>query len=448
MKLNTKISTLFMACSSLITMSAHGQYWADETGGIYNIPAVEYNDTYTGYGSDGDLIYNKIDLQNGQTMQIIRNAPLYDHTGTVVATAWSSAIGWNHEIDFRDGGIIAATLADIKVGDTIHKMTYAWSVNTREGGRRSGWIKLTDLSPSANIENILSENKTKRMNILRDGGVEDATYTENTIISATLPEEYEEYYLDPDRDASYTAGKAKYYYTRDNYISGIKNIPETSRQRYGVAHDNIPLNGKFYRDNNHSRVNVSIYPPSSSDAVGHKLRLVWGYTITSAGEKLYSWVNERTLVSTGVIVSNNNKKIVSLRKRNATGFGIDGNHDGSNGQNVYLWSYNANNENQQWEEIDHGNGYFSYLKLDTNFALDGGNGGSSNQNVHLWAYNPSNQNQQWKKISKGGSNYQLQKRNATNFALAGGDGGSNRQNIKINTVNTTHYNQQWIITEQ
>ena len=126
-------------------------YWEDEEGGIFNIPAVEYNPTYTGFGSDGDLIYNKIDLQTGETMQIVRNASLYDHTGREIATAWKSAIGWNREINFRDGGIIAAAIADVKVDGTTHKMVYAWSVNSNAGGRISGWMKLSDLSPSNDI---------------------------------------------------------------------------------------------------------------------------------------------------------------------------------------------------------------------------------------------------------------------------------------------------------
>jgi len=124
---------------------------------------------------------------------------------------------------------------------------------------------------------------------------------------------------------------------------------------------------------------------------------------------------------------------VTLRKRNATGFGIDGNHGGSNGQNVYLWTYSANNANQRWIEVDRGNGFFSYVKQSTNFALD---------------YNTSNQNQQWKKVSKGGSSFQLQKRNAINFCLAGGVGGARGQNVKIFTVTNSSQNQQWIITEQ
>ena len=229
-------------------------------------------------------------------MEIVDNSTLYDHKGNEVATAWASAIGWNHSTNERDGGIIAAAITDIVVDGTTYEMVYAWSVNSNAGGRISGWIKLSDLSPSSEIGSILTDNKELRMEIINDAGADTADYNTYTVVEAYLPTEAEEYYVDPDRDASYTAGKARYYYTGDDgYISGSMNIPETGRQRYGVAHTNIPLGDTFYHDPSVSTVSIPIYAPSSSTPYSEDLRFVWGYSLTSTGERIYSWINERAL---------------------------------------------------------------------------------------------------------------------------------------------------------
>ena len=41
--------------------------------------------------------------------------------------------------------------------------------------------------------------------------------------------------------------------------------------------------------------------------------------------------------------------VVHITKRNATGFAIDGNRGGVNGQSIYLYAENENNVNQQWD---------------------------------------------------------------------------------------------------
>ena len=426
------------------TFSFAQYYWEDETGGIYNIPSVEFNPVYTGYGSDGDLIYNKIDLQTGQTMQIVNSVPLYDHLGNEIATAWASPIGWDHENEFRDGGIIAAAITEIQIGSTTHTMVYAWSVNSNLG-RQSGWIKLSDLSPSNLIEEILLDNKAARMNILRNGGIGHATYEESSVGEAYLPAYAEEYYLDPGRDASYTAGKARYYYTKeDGYNSGLINIPETGRQRYGVAHVGIPINDKFFWDRSVPRVNVSIYPPSSTTPINHKLRLAWGYTLTSAGDKIYSWVNERALTPTGVTVTGST--VVHITKRNASGYALDGGQGSDNRQNIYLSSADSNNINQQWLEIYRGDGYYSYQKMASNHCINGMGGGANRQNIYLWTCNANNQNQHWQKVDAGGGAYKLVKRNASGFAINGGGGGSDGQNVNLYDSSHSSQNLQWFVT--
>ena len=140
-------------------------------------------------------------------------------------------------------------------------------------------------------------------------------------------------------------------------------------------------------------------------------------------------------------------RVVQITKRNATGFAIDGNRGGADRQNVYLWNENDNNVNQQWVEIDRGNGYFTYQKMGTNYVLDGGHGGANKQNVYLYTINDDNQNQHWQKVSVGGGAFKLVKRNAPGFAINGGSDGADGQNVNLFDSSNSSQNLQWFITE-
>ena len=135
-----------------------------------------------------------------------------------------------------------------------------------------------------------------------------------------------------------------------------------------------------------------------------------------------------------------------IRKRNAQGFALDGNHGAANGQSVYLWAQNANNENQQWVEIDRGNGYYSYQKQGTNHCLDGNRGGANRQDIYLWECRDNNRNQHWQKVSTDSGFFKLVKRNASGFAINGGSNGSNGQNVNLYDSSSSSQNLQWIIT--
>jgi endo-1,4-beta-xylanase len=141
----------------------------------------------------------------------------------------------------------------------------------------------------------------------------------------------------------------------------------------------------------------------------------------------------------------NNGQNVRLTKSNASGFSIDGNNGGANGQQIYLWGNDAGNANQTWVEIDRGGGYYSYQKLNTNYCMDGGNGGANGQSVYLWTCDANSQNQQWQKISAG-SNFRLQKRNALGYSIDGGNGGANGQNLYLWASDANNLNQQWIFS--
>ena len=138
--------------------------------------------------------------------------------------------------------------------------------------------------------------------------------------------------------------------------------------------------------------------------------------------------------------------VVHITKRNAPDFALDGNFGGENGQDLYLWSASENNVNQQWIEIDRGNGYYSYQKMGTDYCIDGGNGGESNQNVYLWDCGINNYNQHWEKVSTEDGAFKLVKRNASGFALDGDNGGANGQSVELYNSEVSSQNLEWVIT--
>lgn len=132
-----------------------------------------------------------------------------------------------------------------------------------------------------------------------------------------------------------------------------------------------------------------------------------------------------------------------ITKRNAPSFAIDGNRQDNNRDNVNLRVSDTLNSNQLWEEIDRGNGFYSYKNKNSNRCLDAGDGGANGQNTFVAQCQDNNQNQQWKRINVEDNYFRLQKRNASNFALDGGNGGANGQEVYLWTDNGSNLNQQW-----
>ena len=77
--------------------------------------------------------------------------------------------------------------------------------------------------------------------------------------------------------------------------------------------------------------------------------------------------------------------------------------------------------------------------------MDGGNGCANGQSVNLWTCDANNQNQQWQKI-RAGSNFRLQKRNASGYSIDGGNGGANGQTLYLWASDANNQNQQWIFS--
>ncbi|MGR5094487.1 polysaccharide lyase family 7 protein [Vibrio maritimus] len=136
-----------------------------------------------------------------------------------------------------------------------------------------------------------------------------------------------------------------------------------------------------------------------------------------------------------------------VMEKNGTDFSIDGNGGAQEGQQLYLWGTNTTNANQQWVQINHGDGYYSYKKKDTNLCWDGGDGGAQRQAVTLQTCNASDYNQHWQKIKvvSGTEIYRFQKRNATGYSIDGNGGAAQGQFLYLWDSSDSNVNQQWVL---
>ncbi|GAL33985.1 alginate lyase precursor [Vibrio maritimus] len=137
-----------------------------------------------------------------------------------------------------------------------------------------------------------------------------------------------------------------------------------------------------------------------------------------------------------------------VMEKNGTGYSIDGNGGSQQGQQVYLWETNLSNVNQQWVQVNHGDGYYSYKKSGTNLCWDGGDGGAQRQAITLQVCDSSDYNQHWQKIKviSGTEIYRFQKRNATGYSIDGNGGAAQGQLLYLWDSSDTNVNQQWQLT--
>lgn len=276
-------------CSLYSISSARELEYEKAPGGYRNPWPKLYNKDHPGQGSKGQRIYNKMQIP-GKTMSIKETA-IYDNQGNVRGTAVASEVGYVN--GKRDGGVNAGSIAQIKIEGVDTTCVLMFTLNIKEGGRMSGWVALSSLSPSEEIEKIQREIKSRLLKIRpSDKG---RKYETKEVIDFTLPKEAEEWYLMAGREKHKSQGKAKYYFTRRGCLYGLVNIPETGSQRYGVTYDVAPVGAIFHQDVIEPMVSVDIYPPSAEKPSSYKLQLVYGYFQTSSGEKRHCWTNVKCL---------------------------------------------------------------------------------------------------------------------------------------------------------
>lgn len=141
------------------------------------------------------------------------------------------------------------------------------------------------------------------------------------------------------------------------------------------------------------------------------------------------------------------QRFVNLIKDNGNRFAIDGGFNGIEGTEVKLFRRNNQNNNQDWVEIDRGNGFVSYRKRFTNQCIDGGPVGSGPE-VKLFYCGTNNRNQHWKKVSAGNGRFRLLKRNQQQFSLDGRGVNRNDLPIQLGASNRANRNQHWLINQR
>ena len=135
-------------------------------------------------------------------------------------------------------------------------------------------------------------------------------------------------------------------------------------------------------------------------------------------------------------------------QKNDQNFSIDGNNGSIQGQQLYLWSSSTKNANQNWVQLNRGDGYYSYKKEGTNLCWDGGSNGARKQAITLERCDEEDENQHWKKIKviSGTEIYRFEKRNAPGWSIDGAGGAKNRQSVYLWNSSDTNINQQWELT--
>ncbi|NRS88474.1 hypothetical protein HNQ02_001388 [Flavobacterium sp. 7E] len=239
------------------------------------------------------------------------------------------------------------------------------------------------------------------------------------------------------------------------WVTYTVNVPENGTYDIDIRYAAVNSNGKIkFAFNGVDKTEEITVPTTSGWQNWNDFKVKSGITLTKGVQSMKIFIsgvsssyNLNNITISANTILKTTSKLVQIKKRNASNFAIDGNSGGADGQNVYLWLSDASNVNQQWIEIDHGNGYYSYQKENTNFCIDGNGGGVNGQNVYLWTYKEDNQNQQWKKVAMDSGYFRLEKRNAPGFSLDGGSGGANGQNISLYDSSSTSQNLQWSITE-
>lgn len=158
--------------------------------------------------------------------------------------------------------------------------------------------------------------------------------------------------------------------------------------------------------------------------------LVFSGTFNS-GLMNINWIDTELLRSSAVVIQKKN-----------TSFAIDGNNGAIEEQEIYLWSTNTNNINQQWNEISQGDGYYAYQKNTTTLCLDGGDGAAKRQPITLEQCDANEQNQHWLKVGLSNGTFRLEKR-GTNYSIDGNHGAEQQQPIYLWNSSDTNVNQQW-----
>ncbi|MGJ8676134.1 MAG: hypothetical protein ACSHX0_01310 [Akkermansiaceae bacterium] len=170
------------------------------------------------------------------------------------------------------------------------------------------------------------------------------------------------------------------------------------------------------------------------------------FRITNSGAiDFANFSNVGNFPSLRIVEADSAERLVNIVKRNAS-YGLHAN-DPTNGGDLNLHS-NLTHGNLMFKEIDRGNGFYSYERVNSAHSIDGGNGGANSQNAYVWSTSANNYNQHWQKVSAGGGSFTLRKRNAISFGLNGGGSNNNTDfgNVSIHS-SLSSQNLHWFVQD-
>ncbi len=78
--------------------------------------------------------------------------------------------------------------------------------------------------------------------------------------------------------------------------------------------------------------------------------------------------NTIAMIALAISASYVHSATFTIEKQN-TSFSIDGNGGAIEGQQLYLWNTNTNNVNQQWVQVNHGDGYYNRISQSCTFIF-------------------------------------------------------------------------------
>ena len=107
-------------------------------------------------------------------------------------------------------------------------------------------------------------------------------------------------------------------------------------------------------------------------------------------------------------------------------------------ESVYLTDWTLSND-LKWEEIDRGNGYYSYQLLNTNYCMHAAAGNNDGQDVYLWNCDSEDDDQLWEKVEADSGSYRLLKGNNPEVALTIGS----NNNLQLQSSDESNQDQYW-----
>lgn len=260
----------------------------------FNPPPETFNPDYIGYDSRGKANPNALQFSGGAS---VKETPLYDNFGNQLTKSGRKVVTDAEDVGYyngdHNGKIHAGAIAQIVINGRTEDCIYLNAVAVDGAGTYSGWAPVSAMSPQTEVWTKSQEVYSRRERVrytANPGG--RGRYDRMEVENCQVPSAMTGGYIIPDRTSS--AGKVDYYYIRDGVLNGFINLPETGNKRHGVQASRVRVGEYFWRDKDVDDYIQYIYGRGSSKVVG-TFRFAYGYFVTNAGTKIYTWTNRDCL---------------------------------------------------------------------------------------------------------------------------------------------------------